>query len=190
MISRSVAALVLSAGCSLAFPALAQPVEPGKEGHIARLLRPEPGEHICFAREYDAAHLNAHPDQRVQSIGFRLAYHAHDPDEYYPKGQRNYYFELRAKMRGGKELAAGGECVPGEDGKNIRCGVECDGGGVLIRQTAKKGQLLIDLGSTGRIRMSEGCDDEAGIDLEPGIDDKTFLLSKLPADSCPAYEDW
>ncbi|BCH27234.1 hypothetical protein MesoLjLb_70190 [Mesorhizobium sp. L-8-3] len=190
MILRSVAAFTLSAGCSLAFSALAQPIEPGKEGQIARLLPPEPGTRICFARQYDGAHLKAHPDQQVQSIGFSLAYHAHDPDEYYPKGQRNYYFELRAKMRSGQELAAGGECVPAEDGKNIHCGVECDGGAVLIRQAAKKGQLLVDLEATGRIRMSDGCDDESGIDLEPGIDDKTFLLSEIPADRCPAYEDW
>lgn len=188
MVLRSVAALAFLA--SLAVSAYAQPIEPGKERQIAQLLPPEPGARICFARDYSAAHLTAHPDQRVRSIGFRLAYYAHDPDQYFPKGQRNYYFELRTVMRDGKELAAGGECVPGEDGKNIRCGVECDGGGVLVRQSAKQGQLLIDLQSTGRIRMSEGCDDEAGIDLEPGMDDKTFLLSELPADGCPAYEDW
>jgi hypothetical protein len=93
-------------------------------------------------------------------------------------------------MRNGRELAAGGECVPGEDGKNIHCGVECDGGGIVIRQAAKEGQLRVDLEATGRIRMSDGCDDESGIDLEPGIDDKTFLLSEMPADRCPAYGDW
>lgn len=185
---RTVAALAALAVSAVSAPA--QPIEPGKEGQIAQLLRPESGSRVCFGREYDAAHLKAHPHQRVRSIGFNLAYYAHDPDAYFPKGQRNYYFALRAKIRDGKELSTGGECVPGKDGKNIRCEVECDGGGVLIRQTAKKGQLLIDLQSTGRIRMSDGCDDEAGIDLGPGNDDRTFLLSELPADSCPAYDDW
>ena len=30
----------------------------------------------------------------------------------------------------------------------------------------------------------------AGIDLEPGADDKVFLLSEVPAGACPAYDDW
>ncbi len=186
MYLRTVAALL----CLPLSAALAQPIEPGKEGQIAQLLGPKPGSRVCFGREYDADHLKAHPHQQVRSIGFNLAYYAHDPDAYFPRGQRNYYFALRAKMRDGKELTTGGECASGGDGKNIRCEVECDGGGVLVRRTAKEGQLLIDLQSTSRIRMSDGCDDEAGIDLEPGKDDRTFLLSELPADSCPAYEDW
>ena len=173
----------------LAGPARAQPIEPGEERQLADLLPPEPGARICFAREYDAAHLKAHPDQKVQSIAFRLAYFMHEPDEYYPKGQRNYYFELRTVMRdGGRKIGAAGECVPSPDGTNVFCGVECDGGGVLIRRASTKGGMLVDLGATGRIRMSEGCD--GGIDLEPGADDRVFLLSEVPAGACPAYDDW
>ncbi len=188
MMPRLAAACAL---CVFACPGLAQPIEPGEERQIAELLPPEPGTRICFARDYDEAHLKAHPHQQVQSIGFRLAYFSHDPDEYYPKGQRNYYFDLRTMMRdSGREISAGGECVPSPDGTNISCGVDCDGGGVLIRRAAGRGKLLVDLEATGRIRMSEGCDDEAGIDLEPGVDDKIFLLSEVPAGSCPPYEDW
>lgn len=187
--------LVFAVAVALLWPTgdrlAAQPVEPGEERQIADLLPPEPGARICFARDYDQAHLSAHPDQKVRSIGFRLAYFAHDADEFHPKGQRNYYFELSTMPRdGGREIRAFGECVPAPDGRNISCGVECDGGGVLIRR-ADKGRILVDLAATGRIRMSEeGCDDEAGIDLEPGIDDAVFLLSEVPAPSCPAYEDW
>jgi len=188
---RLVLAFALASLCLAAGPLAAQPVEPGEERQIADLLPPVPGARICFARDYDETHLKAHPVQRVQSIGLRLAYYAHDPDEYYPRGQRNYYFELSAVLRNdGRELSTGGECVPTSDGSNVWCGVECDGGGVLIRRAASKGEILIDLESTGRIRMSEGCDDEAGIDLEPGSDDKVFLLSEMPASSCPAYDDW
>jgi hypothetical protein len=187
---RLAAASAVLSLCLLAHPAGAQPVEPGEERQIAELLAPEPGARICFARDYDEAHLKAHPHQQVQSIGFRLDYFAHEPDEYWPKGQRNYYFELRAVLRdGGREATAGGECVPSPDGENIYCGVDCDGGAVLIRRAAGGGKILVDLEATGRIRMSEGCD-EAGFDLEPGVDDKVFLLSEVPAGSCPAYDDW
>ncbi len=188
---RKAAFSVIAALCLTAGPGQAQPVEAGEERQIADVLTPVPGARICFARDYDAVHLKAHPDQKVRSIGFRLAYFVHDPDEYYPKGQRNYYFELRTVLRrSGRQVTAGGECVPSQDGRNIYCGVECDGGGVLIRRTSAKDKLLVDLEATGRIRMSDGCDDEAGIDLESGADDKKFLLSALPARACPPYEDW
>jgi hypothetical protein len=185
---RIITAAILAI-CATALPAAAQPIEPGAEGHLADLLSPKPGEHICFAREYDAAHLKAHPRQEVQAIAFRLAYFMHEPDEYFPKGQRNYYFHLSTKMRpDGHELSTAGECTPTSDGTRIHCGVDCDGGGVMIRKAAEPGSLLIDLETTGRIRMGEGCD--AGVDLEPGVDDKTFLLTLVPAESCPSYDEW
>ena len=190
MLSRRVAVAASIISCMTSMPVLAQAIEPGAEGKLAELLSPEPGGHICFAREYDAAHLKAHPRQQVQSIAFRLAYFMHEPDEFFPKGQRNYYFHLSTKMRpDGHELATGGECAPTEDGKGIRCGVDCDGGGVMIRKGTGQG-LLIDLETTGRIRMGEGCDDEEGIDLEPGVDDKVFLLTQVPAANCPSYDEW
>lgn len=61
---------------------------------------------------------------------------------------------------------------------------------MLIRKAAEKGRILVDLAATGRIRMSDGCDDETGIDIEPGIDDRIFLLSEVSPAACPAYEDW
>jgi hypothetical protein len=185
----------LALGLSLAAPMLpsslaAQPVEPGKEGELARFVKPENGARACFTRTYDPAHLERHPDQTVTEMRFRLAYYMHEPDEYYPKGQRNYYFGLTARLRGrpAVPVTAIGECRPTEDGKAIWCGVECDGGGVLVSRR-DGGKVLVDLEATGRIRMTEGCDEEENaIDLEPGKDDKTFLLAQTA--ECPAYEDW
>ena len=183
--------VIISVICMGATPAVCQPVEPGAEGKLAALLSPEPGNHICYSREYDAAHMKAHPQQKVRSMSFRLAYFRHEPDSYSPEGQRNYYFELHTTMHpDGRPLVTGGECAPTDVGNKIRCGVDCDGGGIMIRKGAKQGQLIIDLEATGRIRMSDGCDDEEGVDLEPGIDDKVFLLSQVPADSCLPYDDW
>lgn len=84
----------------------AEPIEPGKERQIADLLPPEPGARICFATDYDDAHLSAHPSQSVRSIGFRIGYFAHDPDEFYPRGQRNYYFALSSLLRNGVSRSA------------------------------------------------------------------------------------
>lgn len=167
----------------------AQPVEPGAEGELANLLPPEVGRRVCYARRYDAAHLNAHPEQKVTEIQFRLSYFRHDPDDYFPQGQRNYYFAVLARLRGqGKLLTSMGECVPG-DGR-VSCGVECDGGGFTLTRRPP-GKVLLSLGENGRLRMTEGCDEEEdAVDLEAGADDKEFLLTKADDATCPAYDDW
>lgn len=169
-------------------PASPQPVEPGKEGELGKLLMPDPGKKICFARTYSADHLKKHPDQQVSEIKFYLTYYRHEPDKYAPQGQRNYYFALLAKLRGStKTLESGGECSA--NGARISCNVDCDGGGVRITPRPD-GKLLVSFADADSyIRMSEGCDaEENAIDLKPGSDDKEFLLAKTEA--CPAYDDW
>lgn len=175
----------------LASTALAQAIEPGKEGELAKFLPPNDGARICFSRVYDADHLKKHPKQQVTEMEFRLTYYTHEPDEFFPKGQRNYYFALLAKLRGqgpDEPLIAEGECAP--HGNSISCGVECDGGGVVLTRR-DGGKVLVDLTALGRLRMTSGCDAEEGVvELVPGEDDKSFLLSKAAESSCPVYDDW
>jgi hypothetical protein len=173
--------------------ARAQAIEPGKEGELANFIPPEAGARACFSRVYDAAHLKAHPKQQVTEMQFRIAYYIHDPDEFAPNGQRNFYFEVLARLRGHKQpkpLSAMGECRPGDDGKSIFCGVDCDGGGVMVKRSG--GKILVDLETLGRLRMTSDCDEDedGGVELSSGVDDKRFLLSKLPASECPAYDNW
>lgn len=170
-----------------AVPAAAQPVTVGEEGALAELLAPEPGASICYARTYDADHLKRHPDQTVTSVLFSLEYFRHDPDDYFPDGQRNYYFGMGVNLRDRPGLlSTGGECTLGEG--TIWCGVDCDGGGVLLKREGS-GVILIDLESTGRIRMN-GCGGGEGdaIDLEPGLDDKVFRL-EADAEACLPLEE-
>lgn len=168
--------------------AVGQPITPGEEGALAKFLPPEPGRNICYARVYTAEHLKAHPEQTVTEMAFRLAYYRHEPDEYYKEGQRNYYFALLAKRRGSsRTLTALGECTP--SGDRIACGVECDGGGVVVSRRPPD-RILVSLGENGRIRMSEGCDEEDAVDLESGKDDREFLLTRIEDAACPAYDEW
>ncbi|MBB6465462.1 hypothetical protein [Aminobacter carboxidus] len=174
--------------------ARAQAIEPGKEGELANLIPPEAGARACFGRVYDEAHLKTHPRQQVTEMQFRLAYYIHDPDAFFPKGQRNYYFEVLARLRGHKQpkpFSAMGECGLRDDGKSIFCGVDCDGGGVMVKRNGD-GKIMLDLEALGRLRMTSDCGEgeEGGIELSSGADDKRFLLSKLPASECPAYDDW
>jgi hypothetical protein len=178
--------MLAAAMLACATPAVAQPVEPGEEGDLALLVKPEHGARACFSRIYDAAHLNAHPRQTVTEMHFRLSYYKHEPDQNYPLAQRNYYFKLLAKRRGDADmLSSFGECTIYE-GK-MGCGVDCDGGGVGLSR-AGSGRILIDLTVMGRLRMTNGCGEGDYVDLEPGEDDKTFLLG--PTAECPPFEEW
>jgi hypothetical protein len=171
-------------------PAAAE-VEPGKEGNLAEFAKPVPGERICFARSYDAAHLAKHPKQTVSSIRFNLAYVKHDPDQYRKDGQRNYYFQLEVRFRNQpkKAFTTGGDCFPG-DGV-IRCSVDCDGGGVQVRWQKKPETILMEVGSNGYIRLNEcGGGEQKARALRPGADDRTFLLTRMRAEACPLYEKW
>ncbi len=172
---------------ALATLAQAGTVPVGEEGALKDILPPTPGEHICFARTYDATHLKAHPKQTVSHIEFRLAYYRHDPDDGYPEGQRNYYFDLRAKRKGSDDMAStGGECNSNEGG--IFCGVDCDGGGVLLKGDANA--VTLSFGDKWGISMTNECGggEGSGPDLLPGADDKEFKLTTI--DKCPAYDDW
>jgi len=185
-----VAAAVATLSSCLGLVALAQPVEIGKEGELANILPPQPGTQICYARQYSAEHLQAHPKQTVTAVEFRLTYYSHEPDEYYKDGQRNYYFALRARQRGSDRWSEGlGECVANGDG--ISCGIDCDGGGILAKRRGAD-KLLVYFGHWPYIRMG-GCgggDEGNAGELTPGEDDKEFLLDKTSAAACPVYEDW
>lgn len=170
----------------LAAPAMAGTVEPGKEGPLAGIVPPSPGAHACFKRVYDEKHLAAHPKQSVREIEFRLAYHRFEADENYPQGQRNYYFDLLVRRKGEAGRASGGgECSPTDSG--IFCGIDCDGGGIFLKQDRQG--ILLEFGDMWGIRMGSECGGGGeGADLVPGGDDRSFKLTRIEA--CPVYEEW
>ena len=166
---------ILLAGFFCAVGASADTVAPGQEGELLKFLPPEPGKHICFARVYGADHLASHPKQKVTEIEFRLAYHRFEPDENFPAGQRNYYFEVLAKRRGDdKRLTAFGECSPA--GQSISCSIDCDGGG-MVAERAGKHEILLGFGGYSYLGCrGAAAERETRPNLVPGDDDKEFLL--------------
>jgi hypothetical protein len=181
------ALVFLAAGICCA-PAGAQPVMPGEEGELVNFLPPEVGRRVCYARIYSQEHLAQHPKQKVAEIQFRLTYYRHEPDDYAPQGQRNYYFEVLVRLRGEKDtMTSMGECTP--NGSSIFCGVDCDGGGVEVTRRPPD-KILVSLVEMGRLRMTNGCDESDSVDLEARKDDKEFLLTKTDDPSCPPCEDW
>jgi hypothetical protein len=185
---RCIRALAVALLLAPAFAA-AQAVPPGEEEELGRLLPPVPGTRICHRQVYSAEHLAAHPEQTVTAMTLHIAYYRHDPDEFHPEGQRNYYFIMSLRTRDRTEaLTASGECGP-HDGK-VGCGVDCDGGGFSF-SIAGPDVVRVDFGENGRLRMTEGCGGGYGaVDFEPGPADREFVLTKTADDQCPAYEDW
>jgi hypothetical protein len=126
----------------------------------------------CWSRQYSDEHLAAHPDQLVTAMQFTVQFDG-----------EFHYFELDADLRGGQSGRAAGACSEYEG--VISCGVDCDGGGVLLSH-AGDGKVLLDLTEYGYIRMTNSCgeDEEDGFALEAGTDDKEFLLSPATGKAC------
>ncbi|MBM3543888.1 MAG: hypothetical protein FJX44_05205 [Alphaproteobacteria bacterium] len=164
---------------------------------IKSFLPPGLDAKICFARTYDAKHLQKHPKQKVTEIVFFLRYTMLADDEravtasgdLHPQDFR-YDYTLAAKVKGTPEtLYASGECG---STTAIACSVECDGGGVELEpKTSDPYTLLIRLDTDYTyIRMTPGCGDESeAIHLEPGEDDKLFKLSKVPLLLCQSMQE-
>ncbi len=157
---------------------------------LADLVEQVDGGKSCWQRVYEKTHLKNHPDQLVKSMTFGVEFHPHEDPE--PDDPGFSLFGMSVAMRDGRTGTTGGGCWIGEGGQ-LRCGVECDGGGVELRMQPEGG-LLIDLEATGYIRMEGECGggtEDATFPLEPGLDDKRFLLHPVDVAICePLLPDW
>lgn len=160
---------------------------PGNAALIG-LLPSQPGSKACYIRSYDAAHLRAHPDQSITAMTFLLRVPPHDPDEVkpaWPEDRVYFTFSMSASRRGDQRLLrAAGNCFGGDE---IFCVVDCDGGGVTLDKMPPAGALAVRLRDAG-IRMSRGCDDNEGVRVEPGADDRVFRLEKAANEACRALD--
>jgi hypothetical protein len=136
----------------------------------------------CWQRVYDEAHLAGHPDQLVTEMVFGAGFQPPDTEMDLTDGLT--LFGMHVTLRGGKTGVASGGCWEG-DGE-VRCGVDCDGGSVVV-DARDDGTLLIDLGATGYIRLEGECgggDGFTSFPLEPGVDDEQFLLRPASTKVC------
>jgi hypothetical protein len=135
-------------------------------------------------RSYDAAHLRVHPHQRITAMKFLLGVQAYDPKPAAatrPDELVYYTFSMSVARRGDKRLLrTSGDCMTAE---GISCVVDCDGGGLALDKMPPAGSLIVRLSDDG-IRMFHDCDDEQGVLVKPGIDDKVFRLSKTSNEAC------
>ncbi|MES1156046.1 MAG: hypothetical protein ABUL48_06415, partial [Pseudorhodoplanes sp.] len=150
----------------------------------------------CFGRSYDAAHLSAHPKQRVTSFNLSREFKADqnlefdpapeqemkDADGEYSRSNVNAYVRFRDR-KGVYTNAL--SCGKGDDNV-VRCIIDCDGGSFNLKPS---GQSLL-LENNGFVVVG-GCgasedDQENEEHVSPGADDKVFRLDSKPFAACLA----
>lgn len=128
-----------------------------------------PGLSVCYAREYDRAHLAAHPDQRVTSVALT-------PDQAAPTDALFPLWVVVTHRDQPGKLEALAYCENIED--TLYCGMEGDAGAFSIAP-AREGAVLLSVARGGM-----GFEGETGfvrLEADRG-DDRTFLL--YPARDC------
>lgn len=152
------------------------------------------GADACFGRIYDAAHLKAHPRQKVARIFF---YYGHDPvsrpnEEPSAGADTSYNSFIATTVRGAKAPEwAGGWCNrESEDGKSgpIHCGMDCDRTLASLK-VDDKGRLIVS-DVQPDLYLDAGSEDELGeaeYDRQAlGKEDDNFRLDPMPAATCKA----
>jgi hypothetical protein len=154
-------------------------------------LSPDGGD-ACFGRVYDAAHLKAHPGQKVTRIFFL---YGHDPvsrpNEEPGNGiaDAGYNGFMTTTVRGARKPEwVGGWCGKAEEGADIHCGMECDRTMATLKLDAQ-GRLIVR--NVDRdIYLGPGAEDELGTkEYEKqalGTDDDGFRLDRRPLADCKA----
>ncbi|RWC88799.1 MAG: hypothetical protein EOS72_15920 [Mesorhizobium sp.] len=152
------------------------------------------GSDACFGRVYDAAHLKAHPKQKVARIFF---YYGHDPvsrpnEEPSANSDTSYNGFLTTTVRGAKapEWASGWCNHESEDDKSgpIRCGMDCDRTLASLKLDDKGRLILSDLSSD--IYLDPDSEEQLGkaeyVRQALGSEDDNFRLDPMPVATCKA----
>lgn len=163
----------------------------GRISALLPILAPEAGNKACYSRTYDAAHLKAHPRQRITAMKFLLTVKAYDPkpaNASKPDDLYYYTFSMSVKRRGDKRLlSTSGDCN-GDD--RILCAVDCDGGSVTLDTMPPANTLIVRLDNQTGITMYHDCDEEKdAVVVKGGADDKVFRLDKADVAACKALDD-
>ena len=186
MVARTVAGALLCA-------ALAVFASAARADNTLSLKELSPnGADACFGRVYDAAHLKAHPHQKVARIFF---FYGHDPvsrpNEEPPANQDNSYNGfLTTTVRDGKKPEwASSWCNkndPSDPSSGIRCGMDCDRTLASLK-VDDKGKLLLSglsqdvyLDPDASESMSKAEYNKQAL----GSEDDNFKLDPMPAAAC------
>lgn len=153
----------------------------------------------CFGRDYDAAHLAAHPRQRVTSLylfrdfapdaNAEVAYE--DPATLRDNDGDNGHINLDAyvRLRDRKGVYSNTFSCSRGDGGDVFCAIDCDGGSFRLTSRGDGLELrnegFVVVGGCGASETDQSHEEH----VQPGADDKTFRLTPRPLAACTAIRD-
>ncbi len=171
--SRLATGLSIAVVLACATPALARPLE----------MQLPYGKEACWERSYDAAHLAAHPGQKV--VGIKLAKVAESTD--FPQTAVTLYINLRkrtAESDGGYDYSNTAFCKG--SGKALACENEYGLGKFRIEAAPNGGLIIRNPGiwaNPNPYDAEEKADDAVSIPAKP--DDGSWLLDRKMTTNCP-----
>ena len=150
----------------------------------------------CWARSYDAAHMTAHPKQKVTAIAVSYVVEKTYPEQPDPVPMWDPYSAapafsaiLAVTMKGHtKTLLAGIYCTQSEDPNRLDCGVEGDGGSFTLTKRPD-GKVRLDTPGGLAVGDGEATDDSPSkvADIVRAQDDQeAFLLVEAKGGLCDA----
>jgi len=183
-LERVSAAVIVAASLASA----AEAADSGGE-FLARLLGgtlPRQGESFaCFVRQYDNAHLAAHPDQRVTFAKALVAAYFRKAPFAGGRGAYSYQVSLAFRFRGDPDtLTQVAECG---DKDSLRFGAECAGPGAKGMHLALEGDqsILMTIPGGADLWAPGPIDKRHDTVKNPfGADDATFRLDRTDVSEC------
>jgi hypothetical protein len=191
-----VCALAVFVGGRAAFSQLskaefAQIEEPDKALGEPLHKRLKPNEPFCYGSDYDAAHLDQHPDQQVTSI--RLL---RGPIEMAATGKRQEWPEGAAvsvsvtTRDGNGAVQQRYSCSPEGDQWRCTSKASADAGCSMLTR-----EVFLRRGAEDTITLANPSDGLPSLDLCSKLDiassdDKMFKLSPMPLSECGLKKDW
>lgn len=152
----------------------------------------------CFVRLYDAAHMAAHPKQKVTGIAFAYVPSRTFEGEGEPQPMWDQYSEIPSfsaqiivTLKGEKRTGFGSAyCQAGSDKNQIACGIEGDGGSFTLN-SRPDGRFSLVNPQGFAVEFPPGAGDDSEYEpamIEAKDDHASFLLDIGKGDLCD--EQW
>lgn len=192
---RLLAAMILVAG--LSSPSLADEIPPPARTTPPVVSFVDTAKPVCWARTYDEAHLKKNPVQKVTDIAFAYVPEKVFPGETAPQVLWDQYSDdpafsalMVVRLKEDRRVLLGGAYCRSGGPKELKCGIEGDGGSFTLIQQVDGGVKLdnpegfsVEYPSTNPDEPNDGY-----VLIDPKDDHRAFLMKPATGGLCD--EEW
>ncbi len=173
---------------ALAFLACSGGIAAQSQAQMIGFLNPETP--ACFDRDYDAAHMRAHPGQRVSGIALiyvpRRAFHdgPSEPQWDSQGGELNFNATLAVKLAGKSATHYAGANCRAEGQVSVRCVIDEDGGAFTVAEAGDGLRLQNVSGLTVYRATGNGSIGGDPVRIRADGEHRTFMLAGGNGQAC------